>query len=116
MDTLKQLQEKGGGELDKEFGYIYNYEVKDEYCAKDFDYEKLKIFINQQTTLAFEAGKAEAIAMVLKEIEGMIVHRPEELVELNKDLPNTIQEQSYLEAVGYCDALDTLKTKLQAKE
>ena len=41
-NILKQLQEKGEAELDKEFGYLYNYEVKDEYCAKDFDYEKTK--------------------------------------------------------------------------
>lgn len=111
-NILKQLQEKGEAELDKEFGYLYNYEVKDEYCAKDFDYEKLKVFINQQTTLAFEAGKVEAIAMVLKEIEGMKYK--------GEDTPfgfNPLEHSPiFANERAVNRALDTLKTKLQTKE
>lgn len=93
-NTLKQLQEKA-----REI-----WENK----AEDFTYEDL----DNITTLAFEAGKAEAIAMVLKEI-GTLKKKP---------ITNMLQEDEvFLErgmdgVKGFNLALDTLKTKLTAKE
>lgn len=42
----------------------------------------------------------------IERLEGVIVNRPEKVAELNKDLPNKLQEESYLKAVGYCEAID----------
>lgn len=52
---------------------------------------------------------------VIGMIEGMMVNTPDEVAELNKDLPSTIQTQAYHNAIGYTDALSSLKQKLEAR-
>lgn len=42
---------------------------------------------------------------MVKEIENSAVNTPEQVSELNKDLPNTLQEQSYHQAIGFHQGL-----------
>lgn len=111
MNTLKQLQEKGEEEFKKKFIGLTGLGASKKVWWVD-DPIRVLNWHHQQTTLAYNAGKADILDTVLKEIDTMIVHRPDELIKLNKDLPSILQEQSYLQAIGYCEALDTLKNKL----
>lgn len=53
-------------------------------------------------------AKLETLEAIIKEVKGMIVNTPEKVAELNKDLPSTIQEEAYLKALGYKEAVDDL--------
>lgn len=118
MNTLKQLQES----LKQEF---YNWFKDDtEYTAND---KQIANWWVDKTTLAFEAGKAEAIAMVLKEISERDIFLLKELAEicreddlLDLDSYDSISRSDRIgnawEALNVIDKLDILKTKLQAKE
>lgn len=92
MNTLKQLQEKGEEEFNKWFEQeiILDQEVRTVLKG-------IKYFLHQQTTLAYNAGKADMLDTVLKEIEEHCV---------DEDNLNA----SY--TLGFNQALDTLKNKL----
>ena len=45
-------------------------------------------------------------------VEGKIVNTPSEVAELNKDLPNTIQEQAYFQALGFEEAIKEVSSSL----
>lgn len=66
MTTLKQLQEKGEEEFRKKFSSLYGVGISGMgYNQVD----NVIDFLHQQTTLAYNAGKADMIDTVLKEIE-----------------------------------------------
>ena len=50
---------------------------------------------------------------LVAEIEKMIVHRPDELIELNKNSPNTLAEIAYNNGIGYCEAMDKVLEHLK---
>jgi hypothetical protein len=74
--------------------------------------EKLKeIAINFLITDVNTARKEERL-QTIEEIESKlpkVIHTLEELLELNKHLPSTIAEQSYLESVGWIKCLEEVK-------
>lgn len=103
-NTLKQLKEKGGED-------ICHILFRCDYVNLDNEEEREKLrayvkpllkYINQQTTLAFEAGKAEERSNIINEI--------------------TTEVENYGYTIGITNIIkkynleDTLKTKLTAKE
>lgn len=51
----------------------------------------------------------------VEELKGMIVYRPEQVAELNRHLDSTTQEQEYMKAIGYCEAIDNIISKKEAQ-
>lgn len=96
MNTLKQLQEKGEEEFNKWFEQeiILDQEVRTVL-------QGIKSFLNQQTTLAYNAGKADMLDTVLKEIE-------------TNYRTDGLKDSQF--ASIWNQALDTLKNKLLNKE
>lgn len=96
MNTLKQLQEKGEEEFNKWFEQeiILDQEVRTVL-------QGIKSFLNQQTTLAYNAGKADILDTVLKEIE-------------TNYRTDGLKDSQF--ASIWNQALDTLKNKLLNKE
>lgn len=47
----------------------------------------------------------EILESKASEIEGLIVNTPEEVAELNKDVPSPINEHAYYESIGFCEAV-----------
>lgn len=69
--TLKYLQEEGEKEFrEKWLKYQFSLNGNDAYDGQDED--KILLFINQRTSIAYELGKKETLDMVLKEIEETI--------------------------------------------
>lgn len=111
MNTLKQLQEKGEEEFKKKFIGLTGLGASKKVWWVD-DPIRVLNWHHQQTTLAYNAGKADMIDTVLKEIE--IV---KENVILNGSSTNYkdggIGDES--EFFAYRASLDTLKNKLLDK-
>lgn len=99
-NTLKQLQEKGEEEFRNKFFVLYDSDMSG--MGTD-QVDNVLDFLHQQTTLAFEAGKAEALAMVLKEKQEM---KDTHICRFN-DSPQICN--------CYLEALDNIETKLTAK-
>ena len=70
--------------------------------------EQIKSFLTSSLTQYSEKIRVE--------IEGLIVNSLEEVRNLNKDLPNTLQEQSYSESVGYTKAVADILALLTTKK
>lgn len=131
MNTLKQLQEKMSEEFDKKF--IYNDDENDS-TAFTFvnqsniiqDSTDIIDFLHQQTTLVYEA----TLAMVLKEIEKIenqkVIFRTfggckcnfnqGDIIPVDENNIHTTCGGELPMQVPIQSPLDTLKTKLQAKE
>ena len=100
-NTLKQLQEKGE-EILEQFDEYFGNLPDTKYMNIDPKYLKsyfLKV-IEEQTTLAYNAGKADMLDTVLKEIDEH---------ETNWDANS---KEHTLMREGYYLALDTLKNRL----
>lgn len=67
VSSLKQFQEKGGKEVDNMF-IVGNMKFSGLNNNK-LTPQSLKLFLSQQTSLAYELGKKEMLEMVLKGIE-----------------------------------------------
>lgn len=87
MSTLKEIQEKGEISF-KEM--IYGSHGNGELINKDeffFKIEDMLVFLHQQTTLAYNAGKADMLDTVLKEIDSL------NTVDIKDQSGDVVQEQ-----------------------
>lgn len=62
--------------------------------------EQIKELLSQ----AKAEGRKEMAEEIKKQVEDMLVNTPDEVAELNKELPSTLQEHAYHEAIGYTQA------------
>lgn len=96
-NPLKDIQERSKIEFRKLWGNI----TKD---TQHLTTEKIEDFLNQQTTLAFQAG----LDMVLKEIEVM---KKKKIVNMLQD-DEIFNENGMDGVIGFNQALSSLKEKI----
>ena len=108
-NTLKQLQEKGEEEfekVEKQFmSDIKNGRTDGLYVL---DTKLFKKLLHQQITLAYNAGKADMLDTVLKEIEEKLSFYKEMMGKAK----NTNRLSAWSDFNSKHQALDTLKNKL----
>ena len=106
--------------------YICICRVKPFYKLEDWEIEFNAKFTNKNKNIRMyqKTGKIKNFIhslhskwkeSLVEATEKMLVNTPEEVAELNKHLPSTIQEQSYLEAIGYTKAVKDIITIINSK-
>lgn len=94
---LKDFIESGEKEFEKKFGImkVVSYEEVDGIFALKEDAEKVKSFLSQRTTQAYELGKQETLDMVMREIEQAIgnLQYPDGADYVAKDALSTLKEK-----------------------
>lgn len=97
----------------KNYGLKYGYwNFFETEIRKDWQQE-----INNKagSVFGFESGKQTMKAEIFKMVMGMVINTPEQVAELNEELPSTIQEHAYHEAIGYKKAVEDLINKVNGK-
>lgn len=78
----------------------------EEFCLR---WDKQSYFGSKESTIEFlKSSQLALLQAVVEECEKMLVNTPEKVMELNKNLPSTLQEQSYSEAIGYTKAVNDI--------
>lgn len=80
-----------------------------------WDSNVLGAFIQQALSEQDCISRESERESLVEATEKMLVNTPEEVAELNKHLPSTIQEQSYLEAIGYTKAIKDIIHLINSK-
>ena len=72
-------------------------------CIEEFE----KNIKEEYLQAGFRVAKSliiKVLQQLVKREEKSLVNTPDEVAELNKDLPSTIQRQAYNNAIGYTEA------------